>query len=147
MEAASWTTTSAYAVQLAATLYLAGLIWFVQLVHYPLLGRVGERAFARYHREHLRRTSWAVALPMLLEAVTSVATALRPPPQVPGWQAWCGPALVALIWISTATLQVPQHRKLERGFDAAVHSRLVATNWIRTVAWSSRALLLLTWAA
>ena len=50
-----------------------------------------------------------------------------------------------MIWISTATLQVPQHRRLERGFDPSAHRTLVLTNWVRVVAWSLRALLVLYW--
>jgi hypothetical protein len=48
-----------------------------------------------------------------------------------------------VIWLSTALLQVPRHRALEAGFDPAAHRALVATNWIRTVAWTARGFLLL----
>jgi hypothetical protein len=32
-----------------ATLYMTGLIWFVQLVHYPLFAQVGRHAHLSYH--------------------------------------------------------------------------------------------------
>jgi hypothetical protein len=51
--------------------------------------------------------------------------------------------LLAVIWISTAFVQVPCHEQLSQGFDKAVHQRLVWTNWLRTAAWSLRALLVL----
>ena len=52
--------------------------------------------------------------------------------------------LIFVIWLSTAILQVPLHRKLELGgYDARVIRRLVATNWLRTLAWSARAVLVL----
>ena len=60
------------------------------------------------------------------------------------WGAIIGLALVTLIWLSTALLQVPCHEDLSNGFDTEIHRRLVATNWIRTVAWSLRSLLA-TW--
>ena len=31
---------------LAATLYMVGVIWFVQVVHYPLFARAGAEGFA-----------------------------------------------------------------------------------------------------
>ena len=31
---------------LAATLFMVGVIWFVQVVHYPLFAKVGATAFA-----------------------------------------------------------------------------------------------------
>jgi hypothetical protein len=83
---------------------------------------------------------------MLIEAVTAVYIALSPG-EVPAGQAWTGLALLALVWLSTALLQVPRHRILERGFDPRAHARLVATNWIRVACWSARALLALSWLA
>ncbi|MEM1030883.1 MAG: hypothetical protein AAGN82_11060 [Myxococcota bacterium] len=49
-----------------------------------------------------------------------------------------GLALVVIIWGSTALIQVPAHSALSGGFDEGAHARLVATNWIRTVAWFIR---------
>ena len=54
-----------------------------------------------------------------------------------------GLALVGLIWASTFLVQVPLHEVLARGFDAEAHSRLVASNWLRTFLWSARAVLVL----
>ena len=70
--------------QLASTLPLVGLIWTIQLVHYPLF------------------------------------------------------ELVAIIWVSTALIQVPCHNRLVDGFHQPSHRRLVDSNWIRTIAWSLR---------
>ena len=69
-----------------------------------------------------------------------------PPRQGP--QAWRPAWLQALSrwqWLP-ALLQVPRHNALARGFDGPAHAALVATNWVRTAAWSLRALLLV-WAA
>ena len=55
-----------------ATLALTGLVWFVQLVHYPLLRRVGAAGFAEYEREHRERTSWLVVPAMGIESTTAV---------------------------------------------------------------------------
>jgi hypothetical protein len=129
----------------AATLWMVGLIWFVQVVHYPLFARVGRQRFAAYEAAHTRRTGWVVGPPMLVEAATAVLLAGAPPEGVTRTAAWAGLGLLGTIWLSTALLQVPAHRRLERGFDAAAHRRLVATNWIRTVAWSLRGALALSW--
>ena len=52
--------------------------------------------------------------------------------------------LLAVVWISTFAVQVPLHRRLAEGYDAARHRRLVLSNWIRTLAWTARAVLVLT---
>ena len=127
--------------QLAATLYMTGLIWFVQVVHYPLLGAVGESDFPAYEQRHMSLTTWVVAPPMLIEAATAILLFWLRPTGVSIGFVWAGVVLLASIWLSTAFLQVPCHEALAKGFDANFHQRLVSTNWIRTVAWSLRGLL------
>jgi hypothetical protein len=122
-----------------ATLFMTGLIWFVQVVHYPLFARVGTEAFPAYSRAHQTLTTLVVGPPMLVEALTALLLVVSRPAQVSAWLAWTGLALVGVIWLSTAALQVPAHGRLVSGFDAEVGSFLVTTNWIRTVAWSARA--------
>jgi hypothetical protein len=132
---------------LGATLYMTGLIWFVQAVHYPLLARVGRAELPRYHGGHTGRTAWVVAPPMLAEGVTAVMLLALRPAGVSDGSAWAGVGLLAVVWLMTACVQIPCHNRLARGFDPAVHRRLVTTNWVRTAAWSLRGLLVLwmTW--
>ena len=126
-------------VHAATTLFMVGIIWFVQIVHYPLFHRVGEARFAEYERQHTRRTGYVLAVPMLIEFATAAALAWR----LGGGVAWCGLVLLLGIWLSTWLWQVPAHRRLEQGFDAATLRRLVETNWVRTVAWSARGFIAL----
>jgi hypothetical protein len=67
-----------FLLQLAATLAMTGLIWFVQLVHYPLFGRVGPADFAQYLLSHQHRTTLIVAPLMLGEAGTAVFSGYDP---------------------------------------------------------------------
>ena len=43
----------------------------------------------------------------------------------------------------TFLVQVPQHSILSGGFDRATQQKLVHGNWLRTIAWSARGLLVL----
>ncbi|MBU6281126.1 hypothetical protein KGQ64_02710 [bacterium] len=135
------------AIQVASTLFMAGVIAVVQVVHYPLFARVGAAAFAAYEIEHRTRISLVVMLPMLVELATAAWIALQPPPSVPPWSAWLGLALLAVVWLSTFFLQVPLHDRLSRGFDPAAIDALVRGNAIRTVAWMLRAALATWWTA
>ena len=134
-------------LQLASTFTMVGLIWFVQHVHYPLFAQVGSEAFAAYESEHVARTGPVVGPPMLIEAVTAAALVVRPHPALPETAAWLGLLLLGVVWLSTALLQVPRHGELSAGFDPTAHRRLVASNWIRTLAWSLRGALVLWMAA
>ncbi len=129
---------------IAATWYMTGLIWFVQVVHYPLFGRVGKAEFTAYEQGHTALTTWVVGPPMLIEASTAAMLFWLRPSEISVWQVWLGAALLAIVWLSTAFLQVPCHNLLARKFDVAVQERLVATNWIRTFAWTARGVVVLS---
>ena len=131
------------AVHVFATVYMCGLIWFVQVVHYPLHGLVGPDEFQSYQAAHVQRTSLVVVAPMLVEAVSAAVLTLRAPAVVPAWLLLSGFVLLLVAWLSTAFLSVPTHASLEQGFTDAAHARLVSTNWIRTLAWSGRAVIAL----
>lgn len=128
----------------AATLYMVGLIWMVQVVHYPLFDGVGAAEFAAYEARHTRGMTGIVLPPMVIELITAIAlVALRPGASVdqfvvPGWMLWVGLGLVLFLWAVTFAVSVPQHAKLASGFDAKAYRLLVDTNWLRTVAWTLR---------
>jgi hypothetical protein len=123
------------------TLFMTGLIWFVQVVHYPLFQLVGEAGFASYEQEHTRRATWVVAPVMCVEAISAVALLCIAPAGMARALSLLGVSLVALIWVSTGFVQVPCHGELVKGYDRRAADRLVATNWIRTAAWTARACL------
>lgn len=128
-------------VHMCATWGMVGVIWFVQLVHYPLLGNVGTDKFVEYERLNVTRTGWVVIPLMLSEATTALLLAVLRPDEVLSWQIYSGLVLLLIIWLSTAMLQVPCHQQLLTTWDARTHRRLVRSNWIRTVAWTLRGLL------
>jgi hypothetical protein len=122
-----------------------GVIWFVQIVHYPLFAMVGREGFATYESAHQRMTTWVVAPLMLVELASAAWLAIRVIAPVRLMEAWVGLALTVAAWASTFALQVPLHEELARGFDAAAAERLVVTNWLRTAAWSLRGGLCMAW--
>ena len=124
----------------ASTWALVGVIWTIQLVHYPLFAQVGRDTFTAYHQRHTTQITWVVAPLMLTELVTAASLVMsgsRDP--------WLLVSLVPLAfnWLSTWMVQIPLHDTLAAGFDAHAHDRLVATNWWRTVAWTLRSVCLL----
>lgn len=132
-------------VHAALTWALAGLILTIQIVHYPLFSRVGAAGYAAYQQAHVRRITGLVAPLMLAELVTGAALIFSPPRLVSVPSLTLGLALIVLIWLSTALLQSPAHGRLTGGFDAREHTRLVRTNWVRTLLWLGRGLLVGWW--
>lgn len=124
----------------AATWALVGLIWTVQLVHYPLFAQVGANTFRSYHARHTRQITWIVAPLMAVELITAALLVVRGARE-PWLLASFAP--LAFNWISTWRVQIPLHDRLSAGFDAEAHRRLVGSNWWRTAAWSFRGACLL----
>lgn len=121
-----------------------GLIWFVQIVHYPLFTRVGAEDFARYEAEHQTRTTFVVGPLMLIQAATAgliLSGGLAG--VMPLWWGTVAVGLVALQWGLTFFISVPLHARLQEGFDEHAAKMLVRTNWPRTIAWTAHAMLAL----
>ncbi len=132
-----------FLLHVGATLYLVGVIWIVQILHYPLLEDVGAGGYAKYHKRHTSRITPVVAPAMIIELLTAIYFVFISYEPIRNYYFWCGLALVLIIWISTFLVQVPLHEKLGARFDPDIQQRLVRTNWIRTAAWTLRGALVL----
>ena len=127
----------------AIALFMTGVIWYVQVAHYPLFANVGQAAFREYHDQHNNATTFVVALPMVIELGLSFLLLLNHPNTFSAWLALLALALTLIIWACTFFVSVPLHNQLSvGGFDVNVIMRLVNTNWIRTLAWTARAVIL-----
>jgi len=128
--------------QAVASGAMCGLIWFVQIVHYPLFAMHDGPGSRGHAIENQRRTGPVVLAFMTVEVASALAIVASPPDGVGRRAALVGLALIAVAWGSTVLLQVPLHARLAReGHAADAVAALVRTNWIRTVAWTARAVL------
>lgn len=114
---------------------MTGLIWFVQIVHYPLFGAVSKEVFIAYEASHKSLTTAVVAPLMLIELLTSLALFGLSSPFSRAFL-FVNLGLVLIIWLSTAFVQVPLHNQLSLSFSEDNIRRLVNTNWIRTLSWT-----------
>lgn len=126
-------------IQLACCLLMTGLIWLVQLVHYPSFQFVHPQRFDEFHLHHTSRITLIVAPLMGLELLTAVLLVLQRGDTYVWWLNLLG---VLLIWICTAFLSVPLHNQLAGGYDYDKIQALVATNWPRTLIWTARSVWL-----
>lgn len=130
-------------VNLCATWFLVGLIWVVQVVHYPLFAKVSPDLWSAYHQDHVRLITFLIAPVMFIETMSAAALVFVVKHQASRikWAAGVAVVLVLICWLSTAGIQVPLHNKLAIGFDPNLVRELVLTNWVRTAGWSIRGLL------
>jgi len=128
-------------VQLISTFAMLGLIWLIQLVHYPAFHAIEASKFSAFHAMHSEKISLIVAPLMLAELGTGVLLCLQPPAFGVRVQAVLL-VLTLVAWLSTLFLQVPLHGALGSSNDTETINRLVQTNWIRTAAWTVKSLVL-----
>ena len=130
-------------INIASTWFMVGLIWFVQIVHYPLFGYIGSKEFSTFHENHKILIAPVVLIVMIIELVTSGILIFQIPMGIPNWTAIVGIILLGVIWFSTLFLQIPYHNRLSSKFDDNALIMLVNTNWIRTICWSLRGIIML----
>lgn len=115
-----------------------GLIWTIQLVSYPGFLHLPADQFPAAHKDHAWRITLIVAPLFLLEiSATLLWLLVLPETRTPWHLAVMG--CVATAWLSTFLIQVPLHHRLSVEPKHADMRTLIATNWIRTVAWTAKA--------
>ena len=125
-------------VHLLATAGMVGIIWFVQVVHYPLFSSVGRDAFVAYELRNTRLTSFVVGPFMAAEGATALWLAIDPPTGVPRAWAVVGLMLLGGVLICTVLVQVADHSALSIAYSDERAARLVRWNWVRTIGWTAR---------
>lgn len=125
-------------IEIAISAALLGVIWLVQLVHYPSFRYYNERDFQESMKFHQERISFIV-LPLMLAEI-GLATFLAY--DTASTIKIVILVIVSLIWLSTFCLQVPQHQRLlVEGKNRIIIQKLVRSNWLRTVLWSIKMIL------
>jgi hypothetical protein len=119
---------------------LTGVIWTIQIVHYPSFHYIDKLSFTNFHHFHERRISIIVMPLMLIELTTSTALYIN---NMSSIVFALNLLIVVLIWCSTFFIQVPIHSILSKKKDKKLIEKLVNTNWIRTFLWSMRMLLII----
>ncbi len=133
-------------VALAATWAMTGVIWVIQLVHYPIFDAVDRGTddvrWREFGDRHRRTISFVVGPFMAAEGATGIWIVVDPPGDVSVVLPLLAAVLMAVAYGTTAFVSVPLHERLTATYDADAHRRLVSTNWVRTAAWTARAVLL-----
>lgn len=124
-------------VHLAAAAVLAGVGWLTQLALYPLFRRVGPDSWRGYHAAHSAALGRTVAVPWVMQGVTTVALVVQRPGGVPLWLLAVDALLAAAPVVVTAAVAVPLHRRLAAGPDLGMVDALLRANLARCVCWTA----------
>ncbi len=126
-------------IQLASSFWMMTIICFVQIVHYPIFLSVPKSHRMKFAKNHQERISYLVVPGMLIELFSLIIWGIQWGTSLYWWSATL---LLVLIWFSTVFLQVPCHQRLLIVPDDETVHRLIRTNWIRTLAWIVKTMLI-----
>ena len=125
-------------IQFTSCVFLTGLIWTIQLVHYPSFLWVDKERFRAFESFHTRRITFLVLPLMSLELVSALGLFYFAPFR---WLNSINFILLILIWLVTLLVSSPLHGQLLKAYSEDKIKRLISTNWIRTVLWTTRSSL------
>ena len=118
---------------------LTGLIWTIQVVHYPSFKYVEASQFIEFQHRHMRNISYVVIPLMLLEVFLAIWLQMNLGGKISTAGGVSANILLLIIWIATFAVSSSIHSQLAtNGLDYKLITRLVNTNWIRTIAWTLR---------
>lgn len=137
----SWAFCNMQAIPLlhfCITTFMCGIIWLIQLVHYPSFHFIDKKDFVHFEFFHTKWISFIVMPAMILEITLQLYLVWKSPTQ----NYMITTSLLIIIWLTTFLFSVPAHNKLSNAKDESLIDKLIHTNWIRTFCWTARMFIL-----
>lgn len=126
-----------FITHIITSLFMAGICWFVQIVHYPLFREIELKDFPKYERKNFV-TAFVTVPTMVIEMATGLYLLYHNI----NLMHFLNIGLLGIIALSTVIFQVPIHLKLSKKASPKLINKLVLTNWIRTISWTIRVVIL-----
>ena len=127
-------------VHLIFTSIMTGVIWVIQIVHYPSFHFIEKDLYTAFQKFHMNKISIIVMPIMLAELITGIMLFFDKSFKSPFLT--ISIIILVLIWLITGVFFTKVHNELIAGYQELVVNQLVAMNWIRTLLWTLRLLLL-----
>jgi hypothetical protein len=119
-----------FVLAFALVYYGNGAAFVESFVNYPSWHLIGTDTFLAYHRFIGPRVIAFLVAPAVLGTVLTMVLLRFRPAAIPLWSVWVAILLQIVVWVSTATIQVPIQLQLgAQGASAALLERLIETNW------------------
>ncbi|MDC0630613.1 hypothetical protein OAP42_00795 [Candidatus Marinimicrobia bacterium] len=122
---------------------MVGVIWIVQLVHYPTFLFIDEQKSYDFQKFHMSRISYIVMPAMTTELFSGIYIYIYSNMAIDSNLFLLALTILIINWIITALVFVKMHNKLLINYKIEIISLLVKWNWLRTLLWSVRLILLL----
>ncbi|MGK0367234.1 MAG: hypothetical protein ACI9QD_000368 [Thermoproteota archaeon] len=127
-------------IHLSSCLLMTGVIWMVQIVHYPTFKFIDYKSFTLFSAFHAKSISSIVIPLMLIEIATAAILII----QFPGIALFINFILLLITWGVTFLVSMPLHKELQRQQSTRSIEKLINSNWVRTSLWTLRSVFLWT---
>lgn len=127
-------------IHLLSTSIMVGVIWVIQLLHYPSFHFIQKSNYSKFQQFHMDRISLIVIPAMVIEFITGIMMLQF------GFSSnilfISSLFILLIIWGITFVFFTKMHQGLISGYDEVIVNRLISINWSRTLLWSLRLLVL-----
>ena len=128
-----------YFIQIVCNSYLVSLVFMTQFITYPTFLHIDKDKFSEYHRKYVNNISFIVAPVMLIELLTLLLIAYFSK----DFLIIKSLILLLVIWLTTFFIMIPSHNRISKSFNIKEINRLINYNWVRTILWSFKLLLII----
>ena len=126
-------------VHFLSTSLMVGIIWVIQLLHYPAFNFIKESDYVEFQHFHMQRISFIVVPVMILELFTAFMLVYY----IRSNLLILCMIILLFIWLITFVFFTKLHQSLLDGYDKTIVDKLVTINWSRTILWSLRLIILI----
>ena len=126
-------------VHFLSTSFMVGIIWVIQLLHYPTFHFIKESNYVEFQHFHMQRISFIVVPAMILELLSAFMLVYY----IRSNLLIVCLIILLVIWSITFVFFTKLHQGLLGGYDKIIVDKLVQINWSRTVLWSLRLIILI----
>ena len=126
-------------IHFLSTSLMVGIIWVIQLLHYPTFHFIKQSDYVEFQHFHMQRISFIVVPVMIIELLSGFMLVYYFRSNL---FILCLTILL-VIWLITFVFFTKLHQSLLGGYDKIIVKKLVQINWSRTVLWSLRLIILI----
>lgn len=130
-------------LNLISTLLIAGVLWFIQLVHFPLINEMPAKNMVNNGYYHMQKILGIINLLFIIDFITIVFLLLLVNSDLSATLMLINILIFLFTVILTRITFLPIHQNLSKNPNSFLISKLINLNWIRTLVWSLKVLFML----
>ena len=128
-------------IEIVINSILVGVILTTQFVSYPLFLKIDSKKIKLYHTFYTKYISYIVIPLMSIELFLNLSNLYHNITIYPRY--YISTLALFFVWLSTILIQLPLHRDINFYYRKFFIEKLIKSNWIRTVLWSGKLLILI----